>query len=303
MLGPAGGGPQDDPWSGRSKVGRWRNLHQGDREDLEDMRHVKTALGLAVAICLLGALAAPALAHEFLAFKYKHPLPGEPLKTRAKTEEGTFQTFKLASKTIKCEKAAGRDVKPEETEKGTGGIVESPTKNLQVHLSMSRCGYYPVITKPEHFAASLRGGININFVVNGSAEFEGKTEGEELEYGVKAEILKTSAELKIGASKFCTFIIPEQTIPARAKVKPEEEFSVVSYANEAIEVEQTPAKLKQFPDGFQHKLVISYNLKPFKFKFAEETQCFEDQEKTEFGSGDLSGEITDEAIGGNLEFK
>ncbi|HEX5224668.1 MAG TPA: hypothetical protein VFW29_06015 [Solirubrobacteraceae bacterium] len=265
---------------------------------------MKTALGLAAAICLLGALAAPALAHEFVATKTgKTPSEATPFKTKAVMEEGQFQTFVLAKRTIKCEKAVGKDVKVGETEGATGGIVESPTKHLQVHLTMSKCGYYPQPTKLEHFPAALKGGININFDVNGSGEFEGLSEGEELEYGVKAELLKTAAEVKIGTLKFCTFVIPEQTIPARAKLKPEEEFATVSYSNEAVPVEPTPTKLKLFPDGFQHKLVISYDLKPFKFKYGEETQCAEDEEKQEFGNGILQGELKDEVIGGNLEFK
>jgi len=268
------------------------------------MRHVKTALGLAAAICLLGALAVPALGHEFVARKTnKTPSPATPLKTKAVMEEGQFQEFTLAKRLIKCAHATGKDVKPEETEGGTGGIVESPTKTLQVHMTFGKCGYYPQVKKEEHFPATVKGGINIKFDVNGSGEFEGLSEGEELEYGVKAELLKTAAEVKIGTLKFCTFIIPQQTIPARAKTKPEEEFATVSYSNEQEEVENTPTKLKLFPDGFQHKLVISYDLKPFKLKYAEETQCFEDEEKSEFGNGILKGEIKDEVVGGDLEFK
>jgi hypothetical protein len=261
------------------------------------MRHLKTALGLAVAICLLGALAGPALAHEFVAFKYKHEAsPAEPLKTVWKSTEETKQTFLFGSREIKCQKVTGK-----------GEVTEDVSSKLSSHLVFAKCGYYPIKAKEEFIPTSVKGGMSVNFKVDGAGEFEGNGEGEELEYGTKAELLETSTKIAITPGKYCTFIIPAQTVPAKAKVKPEEEYSTASYSNESIAEEETPAKLKEYPGGFQKKLIISFDLKPFKYQYGEETQCrtVEEEEghKTEYGSGQWKGEFLVEIPGANLEFK
>lgn len=256
------------------------------------MRHLKTALGLAAAVCLLGALAAPALAHEFVAFKYKHEASeAEPLKTASKAPEETLQTFVFGKRTIKCQKATGK-----------GTLTSDVSNSLSTHLVYGKCGYYPIPTKEEFIPATIKGGMSVKFIVNGAGEFEGNGEGEELEYGTKAELLETSATFRIAAGHYCTVVVPTQTVPARAKVKPDEEYAAVSYSNLAVPVEETPTKLKLYPGGFQHKVVMSFKLQPFKYKYAEETQCFEHEEKDEFSSGQYKGELISEVIGGNLEF-
>jgi hypothetical protein len=285
------GGPVACPGA---KVGSSTNLQQGDREDLEDMRHLKTAFGLAAAICLLGALAAPALAHEFVASKYKHEASEvEPFKTTTKSLEETRQKFVFGRRTIECQKAIGKGI-----------ITEDVSSAISTHLVFGKCGYLPIPTKPEEFIPmSIKGGLGIKFKVDGAGEFEGNGEGEELEYGTKAELLETAAKFYIGAGKYCGIIVPQQTVPAKAKVKPEEEYSQVKYSNDLIPVEETPTKLKLFPGGFQHKLLLTFALQPFKYKYQEETQCFEHEEKVEFGSGQYKGELLTEVNGGNLEFK
>src|SRR5579859_1784431 len=179
------------------------------------MRHLKTAFGLVAAICLLGALAAPALAHEFVASKYNHEASEvEPFKTATKSLEETKQTFVFGRRTLRCEKASGK-----------GLITEDISSTLTTHLSFGKCGYYPIPTKEEFIPASFKGGLTVGFKVDGAGEFLGNGEGEELEYGTKAELRETAGKFAIGAGKYCSFIIPEQVIPAKAIVKPEEEFS------------------------------------------------------------------------------
>jgi hypothetical protein len=252
-------------------------------------------VGLLGAACLFGTTAAPALAHEFTAFRFNHTAsPSEPFKTVTRGIEGTKYEFVFPRKTIKCEAAIGK-----------GLMEENPTKSLQFHVAFSKCGYYPLASLEEHFPATVKGGITIVFEVNGSAEFLGNGEGEELEYGVKAELKETATKIEIPAGKFCTFIIPTQPIPARAKLKPEEEFAVVSYSNTSTKVEETPTKLKLFPGGFQHKVIFSYDLKPVKFQFKEETQCFEDESNLGHrveGNATFKGKLLSEVVSGNLEF-
>jgi hypothetical protein len=260
------------------------------------MRHLKTAAGVVVAACLLGTTAAPALAHEFTAFKYKKTASeAEPFKTVAKSAEETKQVFVFGRRTIKCQKALGK-----------GTLAENPTKTLSFKISFTKCGYTPIPTKEEFIPATISGGLSIAFKVDGAGEFEGNGEGEELEYGAKAELKETATTVQIGAGHYCTFIIPTQTIPARAILHPNEEFSQITYSNTEVEVEPTPIKLKLYPGGFQHKVIFSYKLQPFIYKYKEETQCFEVEEseghKTEYSAGQFKGELTSEVVGGNLEF-
>jgi len=257
----------------------------------EDMRHAKSALGLAMTAILLGALAVPAYAHEFAASKYKVAISEEtPVKTVAKSSEETFQEFTLGKFKLKCGRAGGK-----------GSITSPSSTDLSMHVTYSKCGYYPIPTQELKIGATIKGGISYDLKVNGAAELEGNESGEELEYGTKAELRETAATFKISASKFCTIIVPQQIVPARAIKHPEEEFSFVSYANIGVPVEATATHEKMFPGLVQHKVVITLALKQIKFKYAEETQCGE-LEKTEGASGTVKGELTTEVVGGNLEF-
>ena len=257
------------------------------------MRHLRTAVGLVTATCAFAALATPALAHEFKATKFKHTASkAEPFKSASKSPEGTKQVFVFGRRTIKCQGAMGK-----------GLITAESSSVIGSHITFVKCGYTPIPTKEEFIPATIKGGLTVNFKVDGAGEFEGNGEGEELEYGAKAELLETATTVAIGAGKYCTFIIPTQVVPAKAKVKPEEEFSTIKYSNLAVPVEETPTKLKLYPGGFQHKVVFTYALKPFKYQYKEETQCFENEEKIEFGAGGWSGELVTEVVGGNLEFK
>jgi hypothetical protein len=260
---------------------------------LEEMRHLKTALGCAVAICLLGALAVPAFAHEFKASKYKTVISeATPVQTRLKqTEEEGVQAFTFGKFKLKCKKAHGASI-----------ITAPSSTSMKSHILYGECGLYPYPGSEIHLGASVYGGININFHVNGFAELEGNELGEELEYGTKAELLETSAVFKVPSGKICTVILPAQTVPAKAIKNPTEEFSSVSYSNLAVPVEETPTKLKVFPGGFQHKIIISMDLKALKYRFQEETQCGEDEAKLEHTGGVMTGKFVQEVIGGNLEF-
>jgi hypothetical protein len=261
------------------------------------MRHLKTAFGLAAAVCLLGVMAAPALAHEFVAFRYhKEASESEPFKLIVKSPEESKQVFVFGRRTIKCKKATGK-----------GLITNDVSSELEAHFIYGTCGYYPIASKEEYIPASFKEGMTINFKVDGAGEFVGNPEGEELEYGAKAIVKKTSGKIAIGAGKYCTFVIPEQVVPARAKTKPNEEYSTISYSNEEIPVEETPTKLKLFPGGFQHKILLTFNLKPFEYQYGEGTQCrtVEEEEghQTTLGGGQYKGELVAETFVGNLEFK
>ncbi len=257
------------------------------------MRHLRTAFGLVLAVCLLGTMASTALAHEFAASKYKTEISeATPVKTLGRSTEGTFQEMRFGAHIfIKCAKAMSK------------GVLTSPSSTeFKTHIVYGKCGYYPYPASELHFPAAVRGGISVAFKVNGAAELEGNESGEELEYGTKAEVLETSAKFEVPSGHFCTVVVPTQTVPARAIKHPEEEFSQVTYSNTAVKVEETPTKLKLYPGGFQHKVIFEADLKPLKYKYAEETQCFEDEKHVEGASGRITGTLTQEVVGGNLEF-
>jgi len=251
-----------------------------------------------VGICLFGAMTASAFAHEFVASKYKHTISEvEPVKTVSKAaEEEELQEFNFGRYHVICRLLHGK-----------GLITEPVSSTLTTHVNYSKCGYFPGGKKEAElgfigFGAQITGGITFALEVNGAAELVGNESGEEFEYGTKAELRETSALIKITNRKYCTLIIPTQTVPAVAVKKPEGEYSAVTYSNDPVAVEETPTKLKMFPGGFQHKLIISLQLKAIKFRFNEETQCGEHEPKIEKGGGLISGGMTMEIPGGNLEF-
>jgi hypothetical protein len=283
--------------SGERRLAGRRTFIKAIERTQEDMRHLRTAVGLVATTCLLAVFAAPALGHEFVAFKFNHTASElEPFKTTAKSPEETKQVFVFGSRTVKCGKAVGK-----------GTLTSNNTTTVGVHIAFTKCGFYPKPTKEEFIPGAIKGGLTVNFKVNGAGEFLGNGEGEELEYGAKAELLETATIVQIGAGHYCTFIIPQQTVPARAKVAPSEEFATIAYSNLAVPVESTPTKLKLYPGGFQHKVIFTYDLKPFKYRYKEETQCFEVEEleghKVEYGAGQWKGEVVTEVNGGNLEFQ
>jgi hypothetical protein len=257
------------------------------------MRHLRTALGLVVAVCALGVTAASAFAHEFVASKYNTTISeATPVKTYARSEPETMQEFLFGKYRIKCGKAYGKGI-----------ITAASSTNFSTKVQYGKCGFYPFATSEVHFGAVIRGGIQMNLHVNGAAELEGNESGEELEYGTKAELRETSAKFEIPGKKFCTVIVPTQQISAKAIKHPEEEFNFVSYANDPITIsEPTATQLKLFPGGVQHKLIISLDLRQIKYRFSEETQCGELETKIEHGNGKALGNLVQEVVSGNLEF-
>jgi hypothetical protein len=256
------------------------------------MRHLKTAFGLVVVVCLLGTMTATALGHEFVASKYKTTIsPETPVTTKGKAPAETKQEMTFSKYHLKCGAAYSK-----------GTITEPVSTVFKTHMIYSKCGLYPYGTSEVHFPATVKGGLSVAFKVNGAAELEGNESGEELEYGTKAEVLETATVFQIPGGKFCTIVVPTQIVPARAIKHPEEEFAQVLYSNDPVKVEETPTKLKLYPGGFQHKVIFTMDLKPLKFQFKEETQCFEDEAKTQGSGGIIKGAIVEEVVGGNLEF-
>jgi hypothetical protein len=257
------------------------------------MRNIRLVGGLAAAVCVLAIGAAPAVAHEFIASKTgKTAGKGfeEIIVEKGVTPEfepARMQEWRLGAFRILCYKATG-----------AGEVTEGGSETFTTKTKYSKCGWYPQ-KNTLHVQAGFSP-ITVIYHANGYTEAVGNGEGEEYEFK-KAEVLETSAFIKISSTKLCKIVIPAQTIPVRAVKHPEEEFSAALFSN--IEV----PTLK----GTQTRLVIANEFKKMKFKYAgEETQCtsapeFEKLAEENGGgsAGVYKGNLEERLLGGNLSWE
>jgi hypothetical protein len=266
------------------------------------MRHIKLAYGLAVAACAVCVAAVPAFGasveSNFIAnIPHKAITPAVPAKTSGKTEEP--QTFKFGNVTIICQHFNF----PEKYQTGataltTGKVEEEVFKTIEVGIHFAKCGRIvtpnPEPSKDQFVGATFKGKITIIYHVNGFGEIIGNGEGEEEEFA-KATIKETAATFVSSTQKLCKVIIPEQVVPVKAVKHPEEEFAAASFSNVF-----TPTIRKGFVNNEKESLVINNNFKSLEYKFGEETQCGEDENKTIGTTGVYKGTLNLEIPAGNL---
>ncbi len=275
------------------------------------MRRLKLLIGLASAASVLCIAATPAVAHEFTASRLPKPLSeAEPGKTKGlgigstelggeeRNQELAFGAFHIYCAVHTAAQTIGE------------GAVTWPTSQVfATELKFSKC--LTEVTAGQ-FKAGLQTSFNVNpetkkseplkfvYHVNGFAELGvGETESE-------VELGSGSASFKI-SGKLCDIEWPAQTVPARALVKPEEQYSAVSYSNKEVPVEAT--KIKQFPTLIKNRLVISNDFTTMLWSYTE-GQClgeggFEKGTggKTEAKSGIYRGAIEEELDAGNIGFR
>jgi hypothetical protein len=267
------------------------------------------AVALAAAASALGVAAAPAMAHEFFASRLPKPLSeGAPGKTKGigigSTELGgeeRNQELAFGAFHIDCAvHTAAQTI-------GEGAVTWPSSQVFATELTFSKC---LTVVNAGLFKAGLPTSFNVNpetkksepvkfvYHVNGFAELgAGETESE-------VELGSGSASFKVGG-KLCNIEWPAQTVPARALVKPEEQFSAVTYSNREVSVEAT--KIKQFPTLVKNRLVITNNFTTMLWSYTE-GQCLGEggfekgTEKTEAKSGIYRGAIEEELDAGNLGF-
>lgn len=276
------------------------------------MRHLKSVLGLASAICALCVAAAPAVAHEFSASRLPKPLSeAEPAKTKgigigssSLGGEERSQEFRFGVFHIYCAaKTAAKTI--------AEGAVSWPTSQIfATEIKFEKC-----LTKTnfEGFIAGTKTSFNVNpetkkseplkfvYHVNGFVELgSGEVESE-------VEVGSGSASFSI-AGKICRINWPRQTVPAKAVKKPEETYSAAVYSNKEVPVVATPTVLRKFPSGFQKRLVIANEFKGMEWNY-EEGQCLgeggfeKEASKTAEKTGVYNGSLEEEAIGSNLSFE
>jgi hypothetical protein len=241
------------------------------------MRRTKAMVGLAgVASALLAVAAGSASAHEFVANGFDKTLP---LKT---TGVGTgTQAFKFGKIEFECNVAR------------TKGIVsESPSPVLKVAAKYSECEshtkFFGQTTFPKiHFKKP----VEYLYHQNGFAEVGA---GGEL---ASPQIGSEPIEIVIAQTGGCKVLWPAQTVPFKAEVKPNEEYSAVLFSNNEV----SAVNLRKFPSGFQQKLVITNQLKTMSYEIEPVGLC-EGWEKTEGKIGNDTGGLEVEVPGGNLGF-
>ena len=248
------------------------------------MRSVRMILGLAVVVCALGALTAPAFAKaeafvanasgstkghgeagEMAIGPYKFPNGCEKeLKSKGNVVAGESETFFQEVKFNKC--IAKRKV---------GGGIEEP-----VSVSFT---------------------LGLEFHANGFAET-----GE----GAGVKITPATVKFK-GKKSYCEVNIPAQFIPGQAEKKPEKGYEAFSYTTEIEKLEGSQAK--KFGE-FRERLAIEWEFKGLnanvpvtetcEYKNGEEGGKFNPVTKeVEFGGGKMEGELEEITLKtGNLKF-
>jgi hypothetical protein len=250
------------------------------------MRQLRLGLGLLATTCVCAFGAAPAVAHEFIASKSG--------KTKGSSE--TEQTFRFGAFHITCQKAVAK-----------GAVAAGGSSTYATSIKFTKCLTAAYVGGSTNHQIFLRTRwltpLAIEYHENGFVET-----GEELtEQSGKAVLAGGSAELKVNTGRTesfekseCHISWPEQTIPFKATVDPDGEYSAASYSNEAAPHNMTNA----FPDGLQHYIVISNTFKKIVFELeGEPCEEWGRQGGPEGTAGTYTGSFPQFLNGGNLEFE
>jgi hypothetical protein len=273
------------------------------------MKRVNLAVGLASMAAVLCTAAAPAMAHEFTASRLPRQLSeAEPGKTKGVGigsstlgGEERSQELKFGAFSIDCAAKTSADAISE------GAVSWATSQIFATEVKFTKC-----LTKANYgnFVAGTSTKFNFNpetkktepvkfvYHVNGFVELGSEEVESEVEVGSGA------ASFTVGG-KVCKISWPAQIVPAKAAVNANGTYSAATYSTKEVPVE---AKIKQFPSGFQDKLVIQNEFKDMEWSY-EEGQClgeggFEKTAPHEEGkSGVYKGALEETLNAGNLSFK
>jgi hypothetical protein len=213
------------------------------------MSRFRITLGLIVALAALAVGASSALAGEFVASKEG--------KTVGTTEEEQLLVFGPVK--IKCVKT-----------KAVGHVAAGSSSTYATSITFNKCLTHAILGEHEIFLGTqFKTPVAIQYHANGFVETGSELE----EVGGQAVLSGGEAELKVNIGRTkefgrseCKIHWPEQTIPLKAITHPEEEFSEATYTNES-----TPHMVnKSFPEGIQHAILISNEIRGIHFEFEGE---------------------------------
>jgi hypothetical protein len=174
------------------------------------MRSVRTMIGLAAAVCALGACAAPALAKEeskapeFTASKPMGKTGNAPFPLALKGEGVGLQEFTFKKVHVTCKAASAK-----------GSIAESPAKTISLTVTYKECTTGPIVIwgKRTEVPMKFKEKPDYTFHYNGYL-----SNSEEIE--MQAKYLKCVVDWDPG------------TFPEKALEDPTLQYEDVAYANE-----------------------------------------------------------------------
>jgi hypothetical protein len=285
---------------------------------------ITMGVALAVALCTIGAFAAPALAKEKIVFgEFEASIVGQNLETtpgvlRVNHAEGStsIEGLELGPYTFGPVNRANGEQEIEDPCKAVklnGEVSKEKSSELTFQLKFSRCvGLAEAGQVEEEVPTTFKLGVKL--ISNHSAEVGRSESAMEIEPGV--------VTFK-GALKKCPVIIPRQTIPAKDNGEREYE-EIVEYENESFEppriehskhlkelypLEEEETLNVEFGEKFRHiKTYVSQSGVCTNVKGMENGHIVTEEGPykgmLEFRNGHLYGTITDiEVRNGNLKFK
>jgi hypothetical protein len=285
---------------------------------------ITTGVALAVALCAIGAFAAPAFAKEKIAFgEFEGSITGQNLETtpgvlKVNTVEGFTEItgLEIGPYTFGPKNPTTGEQETEEPCKSiklSGEVKKEKSSELTFQLKFNKCpAWAEAGALQEEVPTSFKLGVTLKS--NFSAEV-GKSES-------ALEIEPGEVKFK-GALKKCPVIIPRQTIPS--KLNPEKEYEeIVEYENESFEpegIEHSKHLKELYPSGEKETLNVEFleRFHHIKAYVAQGGRCtnvkgIENGKVVteegpykgmlEFPAGHMFGEIDDiEIKNGNLKFK
>jgi hypothetical protein len=225
------------------------------------MRRVRIVLGLAVAVCALGALAGPAFAKEKLVFGHfvasiaggtiSPTSPAAVIENKEDEAEVTgLQLGQFKFGVLNSDNKPDYEEPCEKAPKVTGKVTEEVSESLLTEVHFMRC----ISSIADDGTVSWKASnikLAIRFKSNESAEI-GNTEG-------GFEIVKSASVLVKGAGT-CLVEVPQQFVPAKAGEKEEKLWEAAEYTpekEEPVENWEKSKKLKeQYPGDFKNRLEI-----------------------------------------------
>ncbi len=177
------------------------------------MRHVKMTIGAVALVAAMAAFTAPALATSTATFE----------STGGATKgTGEEQTFKIGPFDIVCESA-----------KTKGSAVAGASKTLFAEIKLRKCATIAKLGPNDiKLKTAFKTMLDVEYHANGFLEVGAESEEGVVLKGGEVEI--QVPPLNTSESGACTIYLYEQTLPTKAEKDPEDEFSLVSFANETF---------------------------------------------------------------------
>jgi hypothetical protein len=227
-------------------------------------------LGLVVAVCAFGTLAAPALARhgrpkalfgDFIA-SFPNGTPISSSDPATATGIGFVELIDIAEGAILIQEEKCKKIR------STGKVDSEKSERFTQEIKFSGCSGVTNVGTAGSVLEEVRiptFTIAMEFHANGAAEVGG-------EEAPTATIAHTTIFIRTSKRAACTVEIPSQSTPFKALRKPENEFEAGAYGTEPAILH--PEKMKKFPKGFQEELDITMEFEKVVARVIPSPTCF-----------------------------